>query len=286
MNKRQREVERMVTDLGLVITGFRTNGTSHWRVDVETPDGKHQRPFTFPTSGHDGPRRYDEISMLKRWRREVAPELEVAQEAGTLRPGRKLPLAEKLEELGIPLKREQPPAPGKLTIPAHFAPGTPEAALAQSLSPPAPQPAQQQEPQVQITDNADGSTSPGRQNGYTRGKSKEARKTDRQNMTFAEVMKFGAWMNKDRLEGYYTKDDFLDHASHVLAFRVTPTALDAWLEENGVSMPKRPEPVKPKSALDVMSDDIAAIALAITESIPDGPHRNLLLSIVERRTKG
>lgn len=105
-HRRRREVERMITDLGLVIGGFRTNGNSHWRVDVLTPDRQHQRPFTFPTSGHDGPRRFDEINMIKRWRRQVAPELEVAEEAGTLRPGVKTGLAEKLEELGIPLKRE------------------------------------------------------------------------------------------------------------------------------------------------------------------------------------
>lgn len=105
-NRRRREVERMITDLGLVIGGFRTNGNSHWRVDVLTPDRAHQRPFTFPTSGHDGPRRFDEISMIRRWRRQVAPEMDVMEDAGTLRPGNRTPLAEKLAELGIPLKRD------------------------------------------------------------------------------------------------------------------------------------------------------------------------------------
>lgn len=322
MNRRQREVEKMVTDLGLLITSWRTNGSNHWRVDVKTPDGKHQRPFTFPVSGHDGPRKFDEITMLKRWRRQVAPEMDVMEDAGTLTPGRRTSLAESLEKAGIPLKKEVPVKPGKVIkhLPEHLPPshisdvqlasqalvhGDPkmvrdveslpprdarefhadkvqrfadatEAWLA-NVTTPAPTTAPK-EPAMQ--------TSPTENTAPQRKPHVQHKK--REQMSFAEVMKFGSWMNKERLDGYYAKTDFCDHASHVLGFKVSEVALTHWLESNDVQMPQRPVPVKPKSpqelAMESINNDIASIALAITESIPDGPHRNLLLSIVERRT--
>lgn len=81
MLKRKRDIERMVGDLGLEIAGFRTDGGSHWKVDVRAPNGR-QRPFIFSTNGHDGGARRDaERSMLRRWRREVWPESEVDEPA-------------------------------------------------------------------------------------------------------------------------------------------------------------------------------------------------------------
>lgn len=107
----------------------------------------------------------------------------------------------------------------------------------------------------------------------------------REQMSFAEVMRFGAWMNKDRLEGYYTKVDFLEHASRALTFRVSENALDAWLEEHGVAMPQRPVPPKQKSWQELVNDDIAAIALALSEAAVPMDHKTAMLAIVERRTK-
>lgn len=281
MNRRQREVERMVTDLGLLITGWRTNGTSHWRVDVKTPDGKHQRPFTFPCSGHDGSRRYDELGMLRRWRRSVAPELDAAEETGTLAPGRRTTLAESLSKAGVPLRVEPPPKPGKLVT--AFAPGTPEAALAAAIEPPAPTPAPTPEPKETVMQ-----TSTESHVTNTSAPSEQKKMKPQKTMTFGNVMRFATWMNAGRLEGYYTKTEFIEHASRALGISVSVTALDSWLKENNVAMPTRPVPVKPKTPQeleqDAISMDIAAIAMAVADSIPDGPHRKLLLAIAERRT--
>lgn len=217
--------------------------------------------------------------MLRRWRREVAPGLADAEEAGTQRPASQL--AAKLASLGITLRKPDPMPPSRIrdvsrasltifhsneedqrimenTAPSHR-PSTPEAALALSVgaaSRPNEQPTQEHKKQ--------------------------------RVMSFAEVMKFGAWMNASRLEGYYTKVDFCEHAGRVLGFVVSSAALTQWLESNNTEMPRRPQPQRQKTKQELeaeaVNNDIAAIALAVTESIPDGPHRNLLLSIVERRT--
>lgn len=99
----------MVADLGMEITSFRTDGGSHWRVDVRAPNGR-QRPFTFPTrdNGNYHSKRNEEAS-LRRWRREVMPELDAAEEAGQLKPPpvMQTTLAQKLEKLKIPLVKPE-----------------------------------------------------------------------------------------------------------------------------------------------------------------------------------
>lgn len=304
MHRREREIRRMVADLGMEITSWRTNGNGHWRVDIKTPNGR-QRPFTFSTSEGDFRLRKNEETALRRWRREVQPELDMAEEAGALEPppAARTALAEKLAKAGIPLKIEESPKPGKLATgleiggkvarfndtprseppfkkagipisPSAFAPGTPEAALASTITQEPVMQTQQPQPQPQTT------SPPGEPE-----RKKHVFTKKREQMSFAEVMKFGVWMNKDRLEGYYTRGDFCDHASHVLGFKVSDDALKQWLDSNGVEMPKRPEPVnKPKNWHEQVNEDLACIALAVSDSIPDGPHRNVLLAIVERRT--
>lgn len=87
--------------------------------------------------------------MLRRWRREVMPELDAAEEAGTLEPPPPMrsQLAEKLAKLSIPLIAEQPPDTTHVRHVAHISdlikqrPGTPEAAFAATFKEPAPTPA-------------------------------------------------------------------------------------------------------------------------------------------------
>lgn len=303
MQRREREIRSFVAELGMEITSFRTDGGSHWRVDVKAPNGR-QRPFTFPTREGDHRHKANERSMLRRWRREVMPELDAAEEAGTLQPPPPMrsQLADKLAKAGIPLKVEEQPKPGKLalhdippsqvsdvvlaasvvgdkkweavvaSIPPREAlqPGTPERALADTFSASAIPKEQPMSPQP-IPIN------------QTTPRTPHVQHKKREQMSFAEVMKFGSWMNKERLEGYYTRGDFLDHASHALGFTVSDDALRQWLESNGVEMPKRPQPVRPKGWQDFVSEDIAAIALALSDIAPG--HREAMLAIVERRTK-
>lgn len=117
----------MVADLGMEITSFRTDGGSHWRVDVRTPNGR-QRPFTFPTrdNGNYHSKRNEEAA-LRRWRREVMPELDAAEEAGELRPPPTMQstLAQKLDRLKIPLVRPeelQPQPTRNIVVMASAAP--------------------------------------------------------------------------------------------------------------------------------------------------------------------
>lgn len=305
-NRRRREVEKLVTDLGLVITGFRTNGNSHWRVDIQTPDGNHQRPFTFPTSGHDGARRYDELSMLKRWRREVAPELEVSEEAGTLRPGKVTSLGEKLEKLGIGLHKEAPPDITRVRVvphevvativqpvvppPASGATWTPEQALERALG-------LRKEPEATVTVDVSqlthketlmsAQTTPIENTDHTpRGPDKRKRRE----MSFSDVMKFAAWMNKDRLDGYISRSAFLEHAAHALSLHVSEEALRQWLNDNGVEFPAKPVRYV-KEGDGQLGQDLAVLALALADFMTfyrEAPgasaHRHALLEIVERRT--
>lgn len=247
--RRRREVESMITDLGLVIGGIRTNGTSHWRVDVLTPDRKHQRPFTFSCSGFDGPRRYEEVSMLKRWRRSVAPELEVAESAGTLRPAVKTTLAQKLEEMGIPLHREEP------TPTVHIKPKAKK--MQQETLPAIEAPAPE--------------------------------KARRERMTFTQVMEFGLWMNPARLtdSGAHTVPDFQRYASAQLGFPVSRKAVTQWLNDKGVQMPSAPPKVRSKGDRHQLNEDIATLALALSDLLAKAGLEELCAqatAIAERRT--
>lgn len=289
MHRRQREIEGLIKDMGLVVSGFRTDGGSHWRVDVATPNGEHKRPFTFPTRAGGPNQPQNERAMIKRWRREVAPELEVAEEAGTLKPApmMKGALADKLEALGVPLKgADETPLPG------HIVRGISNLRDRPVLSPPHPlrkEPALSAAPEPTPSPTPAPTTPPVKEPAVQASTSTPAtaarRQRKREAMSFGEVMKFGAWMKKERLEGYYSKPDFLEHVTHALGFSVSETALDAWLEDQGVQMPQRPVPARPKTPMDTVNDDIAAIALALSECESMAPHhKEALMAIADRRT--
>jgi len=107
----------------------------------------------------------------------------------------------------------------------------------------------------------------------------------REQMSFTEVLKFNAWMNAERLTGYYVRKDFMTHASTQLGFTVKDRVLDAWLEENGVEMPTRPG-TKTRATPQQVSDDIAAIALALMPLVtPESAAAVMLTRILERRTE-
>lgn len=73
MLKRERDIRRMASELGLEVVGRRTDGSNHWRFEVRAPNG-HSREFKFSTRANSEMHAAgNERADLKRWLREVTP---------------------------------------------------------------------------------------------------------------------------------------------------------------------------------------------------------------------
>lgn len=258
-HKRERDIESLVANMGLEITSFRTEGVNHWRVDVKAPNGR-QRPFTFQKNADPG-RAANEAATLRRWRREVMPELEAAPVV-PVPESMKTTLQQKLEAAGIPLKTDHQPTPAARAV-AHLVNPKETLTMTTSHAAPAPQPAPTRKPHVQHK--------------------------AREQMSFSEVMKFAGWMSEERLQGHFIRTDFLAYASKALGFKVSEAALTSWLDEHNLTMPKRPASspyqTQRREWHQQMNDDIAAIALALSEAAVPMEHKAAMTEIVERRTK-
>lgn len=252
MLKRKREIETLAASMGLEITGFRTEGNNHWRVDIKAPNGR-QRPFTFQTRPDPG-RMANEKATLRTWVREVQPELlEIAKH------GDRPPPTVMATKLSAVLPRHPAREP-YLELKATEMIGNARKGEGETMTPDPPAPSPSPAPAAKTLDK----------------------------MTQAEVMRFQMWMNKERLEGHYFRSSFCEYASKELGFRVTDTALVAWLEVMGVEMPKPPvieRPAKPPSWQEQVNDDLAAIALALTYVGLPQDQSAAMHAIVDRRTK-
>jgi hypothetical protein len=260
-HRRERDIRRMVADLGLEITSFRQDGGSHWRVDVKAPNGR-QRPFTFPTrdSGNWHSER-NELAMLRRWRREVMPELDAAEEAGELEvpASMKTTLAQRLEGLGIPLRKEPDPQFASQVIrpltslrdrPVQTPPfekrkvetSTPEAALATSLKSPAhkaaptPPPTQSIPPQETSIMSA-----PSEQinvPNHRKGANPTAKYT-KNVLTQGQFYQLCKWVEvPSQLDGCWSYKDAAKKATQSLGYMVADNSIKRALEATGTKMPE------------------------------------------------
>lgn len=99
-------------------------------------------------------------------------------------------------------------------------------------------------------------------------------------MGYANVMRFQAWMHKDRIDGFVHKTDFCDAASKELGFTLSTYALDQWLELNKVAWPTVAQ--RAQSGVDrQLAQDIATLAICLYDIAPPA-WRDQLKSIAQR----
>jgi hypothetical protein len=288
--RRHREIKDQIERVGLRLCAMARTGGGHISAEVEGPNGA-RRKFIYSTEPQGDQRRTkNEEADLLRWKRNLTSPGYHEPTVMELAMANAMPSEDVLPEpagqggeiIGDKIARfndtprSDPPFTKKrigrtITLIDRRPPPEAEPVV---QDPPAPKPvapaaAPLQEPETTTMSNM--SEQPMLSKKYP-----EATK-----MTQLQVMQFSSWMNKERLEGYYTKTSFLAHASKALGFRVSETALLAWLDMFGLTMPRQPD--RPLNWQDQVNDDLAAIALALSEL--GGSHVAAMLAIAERRTK-
>lgn len=287
--RRNREIRDQIERVGLRLCAMSRTGGGHISAEVEGPNGA-RRKFIYSTEPQGDQRRTkNEEADLLRWKRNITSPGYREPTVMELAMANAMPSEDVLPEpdgqggeiIGDKIARfndtprSEPPFKKRIgrtiTVIDHRQRPDAEPAVQDRPTPEpvAPAAAPLQEPETTTMSNM--SEQPMLSKKYP-----EATK-----MTQLQVMQFSSWMNKERLEGYYTKSSFLAHATKVLGFRVSETALFAWLDMFGLTMPKPPD--RPLSWQEQVNDDLAAIALALSEL--GGSHRAAMEAIAERRTK-
>lgn len=279
MHRRQREIEHMIADLGLTHTGFRTDGNSHWRLDVKAPNGR-QRPFTFSTRGHDGARRHVERAQVRRWRDEVWPEGIELENAGKLKKAPELesPLAHALREKAGHLVRDtvsELRATSIIGDASHAPPPTQqtkeqpmrEVMTLSQVRPPVP-------PPMPHPANDDGTTE----------RVKRITLSPRDNIRLAD------WLRAPgRLDEPTTRAILAEKATAELGTTVTEYHVRTLIESLELEIiPIKKVRSDKGSTRDfgALNDDVATIAMALAECESMAQHhKDALLAIVERRTR-